>query len=240
MKHMISMVFAALAVGSVSASAATMSCAELKKAYESDKIVETSYVCKRGDTACSVLRNKQLRATVAHYNGAEAASGSILEMKREYDPVYKRVRAGKKKFDTINIDMGDNSFIVYFNTGTGKAAGITVDDGTLMVDGKYCEAVEMDAYINAEKKQNLCEAIVPLVKKKLPKATFDMATCMNETPVDEETGNRTDFNLHGSTTRELEVSVGRNLKDVGGWYLSCSARIGRKSDLVKELDCDIQ
>lgn len=232
-------------VFSAASFAATLSCEQLGKAYRADAMNEAKYECN-GKKACESLQLAQLRKTVEYFVGDDAemdvSKATFAALKKEYQPIFSKKFVGDVAFDSVDIDLGGNPFEQFFDAGTTDFSGITSSDGSIEVDGQYCEEdFSFEPYITSSSQHALCREIAPAVREALPKSTFNHKVCVNETPVDKATGNRTSFDVERFTSDHTWVRVSRNLHDVKGGYFVCKARLSRqtKKVIAGTLSCEI-
>jgi hypothetical protein len=222
---------------SASASAATLSCKQLVAAYKADQMNSEDFECS--DAACKARQLEQLRQTVKFHTEEDVSDRSWEEL-AEYDAFFGKVHVGQVVLEYANIDLGDNSFLLYFEAGTSNYSGISTSDGTIDVDGEFCDDFAFEPIINLGRREALCRVIVPLVQTKLPQAKLDLHSCTTLDPVDSETGNKTNVYVRSFDRTQMELSVSRNMHDVGAGYFSCSAELNRLTDEVANVRCDIQ
>ena len=117
-----------------------MTCADLQKAEKaSGKFFKaTSYSSKVGHELTQ--RVAQLRATLVRFGVDGAATMTAEELDDAADgAVFKTIRMGQESYQSVNIALGDNPFILLFKPDTLTPAGIESQDGTLSIGGAYCE-----------------------------------------------------------------------------------------------------
>lgn len=219
---------------------ATLSCRQLQRAYFGDLMNEETYKCSKNNTDCKHRQLTQLRETVKYFTEENVSRKTFEELSETYEPYFSLVLVGETEFEVVNIDLGDNSFLLYFDAGETKPAGIAISDGTLDVDGEYCKGVEFEPVINAARMAALCKPITAKIKTALPESTFSEKICTNSAPVDPATQNRTDVRVNKFNAVRMELAVQRNLHDVRGGYFSCKLSMTRKRNSVSKLKCDIK
>lgn len=220
---------ALLAMTTTAYAAAPTTCADLEAAYKADLITEISFECF-GDAACEKIQYQQLRATAADKAGPVDPSTTDQEMNEQFEPFYVKLFIGNDVFDGVNVSLGDNPFVSYFEDRTTNLISISSDDGSVSVGGKYCD-VELAPYMSDARKKNACELIIADVNKQTPGTKFDLAACLLE---------ETQFYIEGQARTDAEIAISRNLADVGGGYFSCAARLDRTNDKVFDLDCEVR
>lgn len=209
---------------------ATLTCGQLAKAYQADLMNEAKYECN-GSKACEARQLGQLRQTVKFFTDEDVAE--VESLREEYQTIFDTKIVGNRRFEVVDIDLGDNAFKLFFDAYTAIPSGIASSDGTLTVDGKYCdEVIEFEPVINSSHRHALCRKIVPMIREKAAKTTLNHLMCTNDAPVDKKTGNTTSFDVEKFTAEHVWVRVSRNLHDVKGDYFICKARVSRKTNKV--------
>lgn len=127
---------------STSLFAASLTCAEIQQAEKDKTIVHSPFNSTIVNLPTILLR----RAAVVsgQYTEGEIRKLTNQALEKEFKPVIDNVHIGTKEFHSVNIDLGDNSFIYLFNLNTQDYSGVASEDGTIVIDEEYCETQESD------------------------------------------------------------------------------------------------
>lgn len=220
---------------SSSFASAPLTCADLEAAYKADLITETRFECD-GNSACEAIQAKQLRVTAVAKSGmdpAEVEATNDEDLSAQFDPYFVRLAIGKEIFEGVNVSLGDNPFVSYFEEGTTKLIAISSDDGSVSVAGKYCDA-ELGPYFSAGRKEIFCAAVVQEVKRKKPSSRLDLASCLDK--------DKSEFILDSdeSTAGDLGLYMSRNTEDLEGGYFTCTATMKRSTNALSDIDCEVR
>lgn len=210
-------------------------CADLEAAYQADLITETRFECN-GNSSCEKLQAQQLRATVIDKSGmdpAEVAATSDQDLSDQFDPYFVRLQIGSEIFEGVNVSMGDNPFVSYFEKGTATLIEISSDDGSVSVAGKYCDA-ELGPVFSQTRKETMCAAVVAEVKRQKPSSKLDLVSCLAE--------DKSEFILDSDEAKPgvLGLYMSRNTQDLGGGYFTCTAEMVRSTNALSNIDCNVQ
>lgn len=222
---------------SATAGSTLLTCKELKTAYDADLMNEAPYACGK-DAKCNERQLSQLKKTIAFFNDEADLKQSREALESEFQPIYGKVLVGDVGMESVNIDLGDNSFILYFEAGTTKETGISNSDGTLYVGSDYCSDVEFEPVLNSSRVHALCRLIAPEVRKQ-GVSKFDHLDC-TDGRVEEGGRKKMDFRVEKFSKTSVEVSVTRNLADFDAGYFSCKAKLKRKTNAISEFSCKVK
>lgn len=120
------------------ASAASLSCREIQSAvrHSREGFRKVGYESRYGKE----LKIAQLRITLNLATGEDHSRASEAEMNKAADgPKFYGFSIGKNYFQAVDIALGDNPFVYLFVPDTTTYSGISLQDGSLTVDGNYCE-----------------------------------------------------------------------------------------------------
>ena len=219
--------FSTLIFAPTAFSAGPLTCADLEAAYKADQITEVDFDCN-GNAACEKLWAEQLRITAKEKGGFEDPATSNEDMKDQFEPIYTKLYIGSLVLDGVNVSLGENPVVSYFEAGTTTLNPLTSDDGSLAVGSNYCD-VELAPYMSDVRKKNVCELVVAELKVTNPGTLLTVAACMDEDA---------SFYIESQTKTSAEISVARNMNDLGGGYFSCTAGLDRTNDKVSNVDCN--
>lgn len=121
-------------------SAGSMTCKEIQALERSTPnfFKFSPYCSNKGQQLTLMI--EQLRSALTLQGNDDVSKSTAEEMDQLAEgSEFTEVKIGQKKFQAVNIGAGGNPFIYLFNYDTKTFSGISVQDGTLNVNGEYCK-----------------------------------------------------------------------------------------------------
>ena len=127
-----------------------VTCEELKKFAEEKKIKcgdSKSFEDLRSAGSSYRLRVEQRRYTLQEISGEDYGKSTPQELNEAGEgATVSHCTIGKENFDHINIGQGDNPMDCFFFPNSLNLLNLTVQDGNVFVDKKFCD-VALDIWV---------------------------------------------------------------------------------------------
>lgn len=118
--------------------AATLSCGELQGMQHSGGFLSQHPYASRKRLQLS-LQVAQLRAALALATGENFSRVPVVRLDERADGAeFSIYQLGGRIFQAVNVGLGENPFTYLFDFDTAHFSGISIEDGSLKVDGRYC------------------------------------------------------------------------------------------------------
>ena len=215
--------------------AEAQTCSSMRRAYLEDKITEAKWECGN-DKQCRSRQIAQLYITAQFFKFESEKPLSQMsgkELEEALDPIYSRFLIADKTYESVNISLGDNPFVLLFNEGTTKATDVHIDDGTIL-DGKtFCDDLALEPLIDRDRVAGVCVALLPDLQKKLLGASRmpDLKWC--------SALELSSFTVYEHTQTTIEIRAADRLDAFGAQYFECTVNIDRKTNKKLSTKCTV-